>query len=658
MQNKLSSAFLRVVLAVAGTVLFLTLVPHLTPWQLSNVSRVTIDSKPYFLISVPLLSSTPRVPTAALYAGIGGLLIILMLALPRQTLQSAWHSFRSNQRAFVGGMLAFEVFLLTLIPSEPDFVRDGPSVIFYLVMSSLALGFIAIGCAPLIERAFLARFFSGILTRWFLRIRFVFLQSGPILFVGSFAFAHFVLANIISLEVFEHLPHVQDSIAQLFHGKIFAAGALTAPAPPAEFFEFLHVIINDGKWYSQYPPGHSILLAAGILMGTPWVINPFFGAMTIIAAYALAREIFGETVARVTVLLTFLSPFLLFMNSEFMNHTTALFFFTVFVLFLARGLRTGLFIHGALAGAALGWLANIRPYSAPALTLPFLIIAVTHLVRHGTRLKRAAVGFTAFFGLFIALLLVFNWLTNGSPWLFGFQVLWGDQVQPGFGHSAWGEPHTPLRGLHQTLSNLNGINKYLFELPIPSLLLVIPVFLSGSYTKWDIVLATTLFALAGAYFFYWFQDWCFGPRFLFESSVPLMILAARGIDRIPHVWNTVFGFSTDRMKIRIVTFAALALIFMAGFATNIPPHLRNYGYSYWGVNADVLRAVEREEIEQGVVFVRSYFGSVFAANDPFLQKGVIYAIDRGKRNEELMKRFPGYKAYRAKGGTIEELLFE
>lgn len=656
--KKLPSAFLRFALAGLGTVVFLTLVPHITPWQLSNVSRISADSKFYFLISIPFLPLTFRVPTASLLAGVGTLLILLILALPRQALQSGWRSFRSHQSAFTGGMLAFEIFLLTLIPSEPDFVRDGASVMTYLVVSGLGLGLIAVGCAPLITRVLHADSFAEVLTSLFLRIRFVFLHTRAVLFVGLLAFIHFTLANIISLEIFEHLPHVQDSIAQLFHGKIFAAGALTAPAPPAEFFEFLHVIINDGKWYSQYPPGHSILLAVGVLLNAAWIVNPLFGSMTVIAAYALAKELFGETVARLTVILTVLSPFLLFMNSEFMNHTTALFFFTIFVLFLARSLKTGLFLHGALAGVALGWLANIRPYSAPALALPFLVFAVCHLVRHGTRLKRSAVGFTVFFGLFILFLLVFNWLTNGSPWLFGFQVLWGDQVQPGFGHSAWGEPHTPLRGLSQTLSNLNGLNKYLFELPIPSLLLVIPIFLSGSYTKWDILLATSLFALAGAYFFYWFQDWCFGPRFLFESSVPLMILAARGFDRIPHIWNTVFGFATDRMKIRIVTSAALVLLFIAGFATNIPPHLRHYGYSYWGVNGDVLRAVKREGITKGVVFVSSYFGSVFAANDPFLKRGVIYALDRGNKNRELMERFPGYKAYRARGGTIEEILFE
>jgi hypothetical protein len=55
--------------------------------------------------------------------------------------------------------------------------------------------------------------------------------------------------------VFDQIPHVQDSIAQLFQAKIFASGRLYATSHPLrEFFDYTHMI-NNGKWYSQYPPG-------------------------------------------------------------------------------------------------------------------------------------------------------------------------------------------------------------------------------------------------------------------------------------------------------------------------------------------------------------------------------------------------------------------
>ncbi|MEX2116773.1 MAG: glycosyltransferase family 39 protein, partial [Bacteroidota bacterium] len=499
--------------------------------------------------------------------------------------------------------------------------------------------------------------FADPLQRAYQSVKHIVLSSRPSYYVGTLAITGFALANLVSFMLFEHIPHVQDSIAQFFHGKILAQGALTAPAPPVppDFFNFLHMIIMDGKWYSQYPPGHSVLLAAGSLLNAPWIINPLFGSLTIIAAYALGKELFDETAGRIAAALTLLSPFVLFMSSEFMNHTTALFFFVIFILFFAKSLRTGFLLHGLLAGGALGWLAHIRPYSAPALAAPFLLYGLVLMFKRWPELKRAVIGFVAAFSLFIGLLLAFNWITNGHPLLFGFQVLWGDMVEPGFGHSGWGEPHTPFRGLQQMLSNLNGMNKYLFELPIPSLLLVMPLFFSGKHNRWDYLLIASFLLVTLAYFFYWFQDWCFGPRFLFEASVPLILITARGIQHFPTLWNDVFGFRTERTKVRILSLTGLAFLFALGFATNLPPLIQLYGQSYWGVNADVVKAVEKMGIEKGLIFVKSYYGSVLPQNDPFLKSPIMYAIDLERNNQILMKQFPDYPTYRAIGSRVEPI---
>lgn len=53
---------------------------------------------------------------------------------------------------------------------------------------------------------------------------------------------------LISATVFGGVPHVQDSVAQLFHARILTQGALTPPAPPVpEAFEYSHLIISD-RW--------------------------------------------------------------------------------------------------------------------------------------------------------------------------------------------------------------------------------------------------------------------------------------------------------------------------------------------------------------------------------------------------------------------------
>lgn len=655
MPNRIISIVLRALLFTAGLFIVLTLIPHDSPWRLSNISRTVVDDTVCFVINLAVVPSTLLISTRVTFIAVLVLLIIVVVALPRIELGQAWRSLRLNIRAFAGGLIAFDLFVLTLMPAELDFVRDGTSVTFYLVVTSLALALMVIASGPTVLSLYSR--FDGPLGRFYQSVKGIVLPSRPLYYVGALAIIGFALANLFSYVLFEHIPHVQDSIAQLFHGNILAQGALVAPAPPwpPDFFNFLHVIIRDGKWYSQYPPGHVILLAAGVLVKAPWIINPLFGSLTIIAAYALGKELFDETTARITAVLTLLSPFVLFMSSEFMNHTTALFFFVVFILYFARSLRTGLFLHGLLAGGALGWLTHIRPYSAPALAAPFLLYGVAVMFRRWPDIKLSLLGFAAAFSLFIGLLLAFNWATNGDPFLFGFQVLWGDKVQPGFGHSGWGEAHTPFRGLQQMLSNLNGLNKYLFELPVPSLLLVIPLFFSGKHNRWDYLLVGSFFLVTIAYFFYWFQDWCFGPRFLFEASVPLILIVARGIQHFPTVWNEVFGFRTERIKVRILSLGCLAFLFALGFATNLPPHLQFYGQSYWGVNADAIKTVEQMGIEKGVIFVKSYYGSVFPQNDPFLGSPIIYANDLEEDNQIFMKRFPDYPAYRVNGTRIEPL---
>lgn len=84
--------------------------------------------------------------------------------------------------------------------------------------------------------------------------------------------------------------------------------------------------------------------------------------------------------------------------------------------------------------------------------------------------------------------------------IFGYHVLHGKDYDPGFGHSGWGEPHTLQRGLIQTFNNLNALNKFLFELPIPSLIFIFLAFVSLKANTWDLLLIGYASLLILAYF--------------------------------------------------------------------------------------------------------------------------------------------------------------
>lgn len=103
---------------------------------------------------------------------------------------------------------------------------------------------------------------------------------------------------------------------------------LTAQLPPEPNFFENALVIHSDKWYTQYPPGYPVLLALGVLMGVPWLVNPILAALTIAGIYLIANELYGRNIAKLSALLACTSSFFLFMSSEFLSHSSTLFFIT------------------------------------------------------------------------------------------------------------------------------------------------------------------------------------------------------------------------------------------------------------------------------------------------------------------------------------------
>jgi len=93
--------------------------------------------------------------------------------------------------------------------------------------------------------------------------------SKYLIYVCLLAALVFLTTNLISLYVFNRTPHVHDEAAYNFQAKIFLKGRLYVPSPCAkEIFDFPHVV-NNGRWYSQYPPGFPALLSIGYIFKAP-----------------------------------------------------------------------------------------------------------------------------------------------------------------------------------------------------------------------------------------------------------------------------------------------------------------------------------------------------------------------------------------------------
>ncbi len=519
------------------------------------------------------------------------------------------------------------------------------------------------------------------------------------------ALAATVCAILLSGAIFGRIPHVQDSIAQLFQARIFAGGRLWAPAPPLpELFDYTHVVIADGRWYSQYPPGHSLLLVPGVWLGLPYLINPLLGGLSILGTFLLARELFGRSIARLAVLLAAASPFLLLMSAEFMSHASSLFAMTFFLFFFFRALRTQRVSDGAVAGifCALGLL--VRPYSAVAIALPCALLALARL-RNDRALMRPFAWTAGLAAAGLLLLLLYNWGTTGSPFVFGYSKLAGD-LDVGLGFGKGPVPHTPGRGLHFTWQRLTELNERLFEWPVTSLwpiavALAIAALRGGRAGRRAWLLASFPASLLVLYFFYWYQDAndCFGPRYLYEALGPLVILASVGVAAVGEALAqglrarggaSRWGFLLSVAVVVALTAASIAFrwpdlvttrsVGAAGPDLQLTPGnpFEIYNPNFWGVSPALGNAVEARIHDRAIVFVDTRvpavsdparrriarqlkFGSAFAHENPAWQRArVLFAhlapvnwtppanttdADLARMMRENAAQFPGRSIY-------------
>jgi len=641
----------RPILALSGIVLLIISAPHEQPWSMRYIQSALSDKT---LIKVSFSFLTVSFSASAFLKSVSGVLGGLLLVNPSLTTWLKSCVKKPSRLIILFAVIGYLIF--TLKPSP-----NGWGIVSYLMFGFFGVVLLLIGAFPMLT--FLAHKLGGFgkkIEYWFDTI------PAWILVTSLFAFA-FIATNINSYLIFEHIPHIQDSIDQVFHGKIFLLGKLSVPSPePREFFDFTHMI-NNGKWYSEYPPGHSFLMSLGHIVHAPWIINPLFGSLCIVLFYFVGKEMFNRRTGRLSALLGTFSPFLIFMSSEFMNHTTTLFFVLLFMLGFVRMIKRRSIGYGFLCGFALGYTLDIRPMTAIAIAIPFFIYAIAILIKLLITDKGSPIPFVlrkSFFFIIICVtvivtfsamvgaLLYFNYNTNGDPFTFGYTVLWGKNHEPGFGHSGWGEPHTPHKGYIQTLNNLNALNKYLFELPIPALLFALLCIVSPSVKIWDLLLLGSASLLSFAYFFYWFQDWCFGPRFMFESISAFVILTARGIIALPEITKTMFQVKNIQ-RVKGIIAIILILCFCIGFSSNLPALVKTYSSNYWSVNGKVQKTVKNMGIENAVIFVRSYYGSVFAENHPLLDSSIIYVSDLGdEKNKQIKAKFPDRQFYIANESSI------
>ena len=157
------------------------------------------------------------------------------------------------------------------------------------------------------------------------------------------------------------------------------------------------------------------------------------------------------------------------------------------------------------------------------------------------------------------------------------------------------------------------------------------------------------------YFFYYFQDYCFGPRFYYSLLPFMIILTARGFFTLSEFLEHK---QYNKRKVEATLYVLLVLCFLYTFSVSLPRLVKKYSNDYWGVTSRIHTAVTEKGITDAIVFLDCwdasdttkpnllYYGSGFQFNSPDLNDAVIYALDLKDKNRELMDAFPAKRYYR------------
>lgn len=453
---------------------------------------------------------------------------------------------------------------------------------------------------------------------------------------GALVFtAMFALCWSLSWLLFHGEPVIQDSQAQLFHARILASGRWVAPLPDMPEFYAAEHIITERAFYSQYPPGHIAVLALGVLLGAPSIINPLLGALGLLVLRALGAALYGEKTGRRAALLGLISPFAIFMSSEYMNHASGFLAFGLVLLATAKMTRAeksigALLGWSLLCGIAMGVVVLVRPLTG-VLCLPVaLYLAAWSLRDLRTRLLPLFIAGSLALGIAL-LLLQWNLVTTGEALLWGYIVRWGPEHTLGFGIAPWGEPHTPWLGLQHTLSNFDAWNLFLLGGPLPALFFVALGAERDRKDAFTWVLIAAPLALVAIHFAYFFQDLTFGPRYLYEGSVIAFLLAARGLETLPARLSAWRGLSLLRSN-RLV-WVGIVLSTCLALGTVFPGLAFEYArtYAVYGRVVEPAQALVHEA--RAIVFVEDLQDAGYAM-DPDAAAPILFVLDLGDADNE------------------------
>jgi hypothetical protein len=228
------------------------------------------------------------------------------------------------------------------------------------------------------------------------------------------------LATVYVWGSLDRTPVVHDESAYLLQAQIFSRFRFTVPTPPLpQFFEQLYVNLRPAI-FSKYPPGTSLLLAPGVMVGMPGlpvvVLNALSGALV----FVLARRHAGIVVALLTWVLWSSSFPVQYFHAMYLSEVPTSLAWLAAWWGVSRWATSGRARDLAITALALAICGITRPLTAVALMLSVgAVLLIVARRRRGTpMLSRREIGTLATAAIAaVAVIGVWSWRSTGSPFV-------------------------------------------------------------------------------------------------------------------------------------------------------------------------------------------------------------------------------------------------
>jgi dolichyl-phosphate-mannose-protein mannosyltransferase len=427
-------------------------------------------------------------------------------------------------------------------------------------------------------------------------------------------------------------PVTDDENVYEFQARIFLSGRLYLESQPPEVRPFFdnQYVVNNGKWYGLYFTGHPALLALASRFGLGEWLGPLAAALTVLLACASARRLFGPRVAVLTGALLLVSPFFVTLSASHLSQPSSSLMLALFIYaWLRLQEAPPAPVWWAVAAAALAYGVLIRPQTAVAMSLPFLVCLAWRRWRGAFRPGLAGPALAVLIlagGAAIALSI--NHALTGNALRAGYHAYLDQGAK-------WVFPFGPSYTIREMSRALTELNVWLFGWPVS--LAFVPFFARRDLA-WALaaapVTALTWYGLVAVP-----SVVVVGPVYYGECIVPLAILSASGIERVASALRERFG---DALAGQALAWPLVATV--AACLTFVPVQLASLRLMS-GIARAPYDLVAARGLDQALVFVHSLPARhvepgawvYFHRNpEPDLSDRVLFVRDLGPERDKVL----------------------